>query len=44
MSKGTRRERECSELYQQAGFATYRPATRSTVGGRLLALPSNTPS
>ena len=27
MSKGTRRERELVELYQQAGFATYRPAT-----------------
>lgn len=27
MSKGTRRERECAEIYQRAGFATYRPAT-----------------
>lgn len=27
MSKGTRRERECVELYQRAGMATYRPAT-----------------
>lgn len=27
MSKGSRRERECVELWQQAGFATYRPAT-----------------
>jgi len=27
MSKGSRRERECVEIYQQAGFATYRPAT-----------------
>jgi len=27
MSKGSRREREAVELYQQAGFATYRPAT-----------------
>jgi Holliday junction resolvase len=27
MSKGTRREREAVELYQRAGFATYRPAT-----------------
>jgi len=27
MSKGSRREREAVEIYQQAGFATYRPAT-----------------
>ena len=27
MSKGSRREREAVELYQRAGFATYRPAT-----------------
>lgn len=27
MSKGSRREREAVELYQQAGYATYRPAT-----------------
>lgn len=27
MSKGTRRERECVEAYQKAGWATYRPAT-----------------
>lgn len=27
MSKGSRRERECVEHYQAAGFATYRPAT-----------------
>jgi len=27
MSKGDRREREAVELYQRAGFATYRPAT-----------------
>lgn len=27
MGKGSRREREAVELYQRAGFATYRPAT-----------------
>ena len=27
MSKGTRRERELVELYKEAGYATYRPAT-----------------
>lgn len=27
MGKGSRRERECVELYQRAGMATYRPAT-----------------
>lgn len=27
MGKGARRERECAELFQRAGFATYRPAT-----------------
>lgn len=27
MSKGTERERECVELWNRAGFATYRPAT-----------------
>lgn len=27
MSKGDRRERQACEIYQQAGFATYRPAT-----------------
>lgn len=27
MSKGSRREREAVDLYQRAGFATYRPAT-----------------
>lgn len=27
LSKGTRRERDAVELYQRAGFATYRPAT-----------------
>lgn len=27
MSKGSRREREAVELYQRAGYATYRPAT-----------------
>lgn len=27
MSKGSRREREAVELWQRAGFATYRPAT-----------------
>jgi len=27
MTKGSRREREAVDLYQQAGFATYRPAT-----------------
>jgi Holliday junction resolvase len=27
VSKGSRREREAVELYQRAGFATYRPAT-----------------
>ena len=27
MSKGTRRERECAEIYKKAGYAVYRPAT-----------------
>lgn len=27
MAKGSRRERQCVDLYQRAGFATYRPAT-----------------
>lgn len=27
MTKGTRRERQAVELYQRAGYATYRPAT-----------------
>lgn len=27
MSKGTRRERQAVDIYQQAGYATYRPAT-----------------
>lgn len=27
MSKGTRREREACELYERAGYTTYRPAT-----------------
>ena len=27
MSKGTKRERECHGLYEQAGFKPYRPAT-----------------
>jgi len=27
MGKGTRREQEACEIYEQAGFTTYRPAT-----------------
>lgn len=27
MSKGTKRERECCNLYKKAGYAVYRPAT-----------------
>jgi hypothetical protein len=27
MSKGTRREKEACEIYEQAGYTTYRPAT-----------------